>query len=262
MATTHADPTEASAEDLLAELGGPSPLWRWLGTPVLLGGVLAALYFYVQGQELDRIEQATINAPFIREKLIEHLQLSVVSTALVVAIAVPLGVLLTRGGARRWSSPFLAVANIGQAVPSIGVIVLLAVTVGIGFDKAIIALVLYSTLPVLRNTMVGLQQVDRPLIEAGRGMGMTKSAVLMRIELPLAVPVMLAGIRTALIINVGTATLATFINAGGLGFIIDNGIRLNREIVLITGSVLTAVLALLVDWLAGMVEDALRPKGL
>jgi osmoprotectant transport system permease protein len=250
------------ADEVLAELGGPSPLWRWLGTPALLGGVLLALYLYVQGQELDRIEQATINADFIGEKLVEHLQLTAVSTALVIAIAVPLGVLLTRGPARRWSPPFLAVANIGQAVPSIGVIVLLAVTVGIGFDKAIVALVLYSTLPVLRNTMVGLQQVDRSLIEAGRGMGMSTLAVLMRIELPLAVPVMLAGIRTALIINVGTATLATFINAGGLGFIIDNGIRLNRDVVLVTGSVLTAVLALLVDWLAGMVEDVLRPKGL
>jgi osmoprotectant transport system permease protein len=250
------------ADEVLAELGGPSPLWRWMGTPALLGGVLLALYLYVQGQELDRIEQATINADFIGEKLVEHLQLTVVSTALVIAIAVPLGVLLTRGGARRWSAPFLGVANIGQAVPSIGVIVLLAVTVGIGFDKAIIALVLYSTLPVLRNTMVGLQQVDRSLIEAGRGMGMSILAVLFRIELPLAVPVMLAGIRTALIINVGTATLATFINAGGLGFIIDNGIRLNRDLVLVTGSVLTAVLALLVDWLAGMVEDVLRPKGL
>jgi osmoprotectant transport system permease protein len=250
------------ADEVLAELGGPSPLWRWFGTPALLGGVLLALYLYVQGQELDRIEQATINADFIGEKLVEHLQLTAVSTALVIAIAVPLGVLLTRGPARRWSPPFLAVANIGQAVPSIGVIVLLAVTVGIGFDKAIIALVLYSTLPVLRNTMVGLQQVDRSLIEAGRGMGMSTLAVLVRIELPLAVPVMLAGIRTALIINVGTATLATFINAGGLGFIIDNGIRLNRDLVLVTGSVLTAVLALLVDWLAGMVEDVLRPKGL
>ncbi|MGI8758572.1 MAG: ABC transporter permease [Acidimicrobiales bacterium] len=250
------------ADEVLAELGGPSPLWRWLGTPALLGGVLLALYLYVQGQELDRIEQATINADFIGEKLVEHLKLTAVSTALVIAIAVPLGVLLTRGPARRWSPPFLAVANIGQAVPSIGVIVLLAVTVGIGFDKAIIALVLYSTLPVLRNTMVGLQQVDRSLIEAGRGMGMSTLAVLVRIELPLAVPVMLAGIRTALIINVGTATLATFINAGGLGFIIDNGIRLNRDLVLVTGSVLTAVLALLVDWLAGMVEDVLRPKGL
>jgi osmoprotectant transport system permease protein len=93
-------------------------------------------------------------------------------------------------------------------------------------------------------------------------MGLSGWQVLRRIELPLSVPVLLAGIRTALIINVGTATLATFVGAGGLGFLIDQGIRFDRMPVLITGSVLTAVLALLLDWVAGIVEDALRPKGL
>jgi osmoprotectant transport system permease protein len=251
-----------SADELLAELGGPSPVWRWIGTPLMLVGVCVALYVYVQGQTLDRIEQVSLSRGFIQEKLVEHLQLTFVSTLLVIAIAVPLGVALTRPPIRRISPIFLAVANIGQAVPSIGVLVLLAVTVGIGFDKAVYALVIYATLPVLRNTMVGLDQVDAALIEAGRGMGLTSWGVLRRIELPLAVPVMLAGIRTALIINVGTATLATFIGAGGLGFIIDQGNRFDRTTVLITGSVLTAVLALLLDWIAGIVEDLLRPKGL
>ena len=104
--------------------------------------------------------------------------------------------------------------------------------------------------------MVGLQQVDRSTIEAARGMGMTKMAVLFRIELPLAVPIILAGIRTALIINVGTAT-ATFVDAGGLGTVIDRGIRLGRDLVLVVGSVLTGVLALSIDWLAGVAEDIL-----
>ncbi|CAN5721172.1 ABC transporter permease [soil metagenome] len=268
MAADPATPVETAqggghtVDELLAELGGPSKLWRWIGTPLMLGGVAVVLYFYVQGEELDRIEQASLSAGFIREKLVEHLQLTFVSTLLVIAIAVPLGVVLTRPALRRFSPAFLAVANIGQAVPSIGVLVLLAITVGIGFDKAIYALVIYATLPVLRNTMVGLDQVDRSLIEAGRGMGLSSWAVLRRIELPLAVPVMLAGIRTALIINVGTATLATFIGAGGLGFIIDQGNRFDRTTVLITGSILTAVLALLLDWVAGIVEDLLRPKGL
>ena len=124
------------------------------------------------------------------------------------------------------------------------------------------ALVAYSLLPILRNTMVGLQGVDRFLIEAGRGMGMSRARVLGQIELPLAVPVILAGVRTALVINVGTATLATFVNAGGLGFLIVNALALNRQPVLIVGSVLTAVLALLIDWLGGVAEDILRPKGL
>ena len=190
------------------------------------------------------------------------MELVAVSTVAVLLVALPLGVLLTRPGLRRISPPLLALANIGQAIPSIGVLVLLAVTVGIGFQKAIIALLLYSILPVLRNTIVGLDGVDRFLIDAGRGMGLSKMAVLWRVELPLAAPVMLAGIRVALILNVGTATLATFTNAGGLGSLIDIGITLDRIPILLTGSVLTAVLALTIDWLAGLAERVLRPRGL
>jgi osmoprotectant transport system permease protein len=140
--------------------------------------------------------------------------------------------------------------------------VILALVWDIGFLPAVVALVAYSVVPVLRNTMVGLQQVDQALIEAGRGMGMTKTAVLLRIELPLAVPVILAGVRTALIINVGTATLATFTGAGGLGDLINNGLRLGRETVVFTGGALTALLALFIDWIASVAEDLLRPKGL
>lgn len=254
--------TARSAEDLLAELGGPSRLWRWVGTPALLAGVCLALYVYVQGEDLDRIELAALNAPMIRQRLIEHVQLTAVSTFFVILIAVPLGVLLTRPRARGLAPIFLGIANIGQAVPSIGILVLLAITVGIGFREAIYALVLYAILPVLRNTMVGLEQVDPTLIESGRGMGLTTRQVLARIELPLAVPVMLAGIRTALIINVGTAALATFIGAGGLGWLINQGNIHNRTPVLLTGSVLAAVVALSLDWIAGIIEDVLRPKGL
>jgi len=267
-----ADPTTAvdiaapgvgrGADELLAELGGPSRFWRWIVTPVVLGGICVALYVYVQGQDLDRIEVASLNAPMIRQRLIEHLHLTLVSTFFVILIAVPLGIVLTRPWARPVTPLFLGIANIGQAVPSIGVLVLLAVTVGIGFERAIYALVLYATLPVLRNTMVGLDQVDPSLTEAARGMGLTTRGVLARIELPLAVPVMLAGIRTALVINVGTAALATFIGAGGLGWIINQGNVQNRTPVLLTGSILTAVVALALDWIAGIVEDVLRPKGL
>jgi osmoprotectant transport system permease protein len=110
--------------------------------------------------------------------------------------------------------------------------------------------------------MVGLQQVDESILEAGRGMGISKFGVLRRIELPLAVPIILAGVRTALIINVGTATLGAYINAGGLGTIIVAGLSTNRFVVQLTGAVLTAVLALLIDHLAGITEDVLRPKGL
>lgn len=256
--------TAPSPEELLEELGGESKVWRWVGVPLLLAGVLLALYFYVQDQDLPRSMQLEVTREEITRRVVEHLQLAAVSTFFVILIAVPLGILLTRSSTRRISSPFLALANMGQAIPSYGVLVLFAVAVGVGFRYAVYALILYATLPVLRNTMVGLEQVDKSLIEAGRGMGLTSMQVLRRIELPLAVPVVLAGIRTALVINIGTATLATFTGAGGLGALIDAG-RTRGDIgtpVLITGAVLTAVIALAVDWVAGIVEDVLRPKGL
>jgi len=233
-----------------------------LATPAVLVVACVALFAYLDGQDLDAIERRSISPPEVIHRLVEHIELTVVSTVLVVAIAVPLGVLLTRPWARLLVTPLLALANIGQAIPSIGVLVLLAVTVGIGFQKAVIAFVLVSALPVLRNTMVGLHGVDRSLIEAGRGMGLTRTAVLLRVELPLAVPVILASIRIAVIFNVGSATLAAFTNAGGLGQFINTGIALNRTPILLTGSVLTAVLALASDWLLGIAERYLRPKGL
>jgi osmoprotectant transport system permease protein len=254
----------AAAEELLAELGGPPRLWRWLGTPLLIAGAMVALFVWVQGRELTFAREQTLSSDMIRQRITEHLELTAVSTCFVILIAVPLGAMLTRRSLRRLSPLFLGIANVGQAVPSLGVLVILALGFGIGFRYAVIALVLYAALPVLRNTMVGLDQVDPALIEAARGMGQTSLQVLRRIELPLAVPVMLAGIRTALVINVGTATLATYVNAGGLGWIIDQGIT-NFTIdisILVTGAVLTATLAMALDWVAGIVEDVLRPRGL
>jgi len=261
MSSTSTDTHAAPAITTTAGDQGPHPI-SLVTTPVLLVAVCAALWLYLSRLHLDAIEARALNPRTVTTQVIEHLELVAVSTVLVIAIAVPLGVVLTRPRLRRLAPIPLAVANIGQAVPSIGVLVLLAVTVGIGFDKAIIALVLVSALSVLRNTMVGLQGIDHSLIDAGRGMGLTKTAVLIRIELPLAVPVMLAGVRVALIFNVSSATLAAFTNAGGLGDLINTGIAVNRTPILLTGSVLTAVLALAIDWLAGLAERFLRPHGL
>lgn len=248
-------PSSARAERL-REAGG------LLVTPVVLLVLLAALYMYLHGQDLDEIERRSINGPVLVRLLAQHVSLVAVSSVAVIVIAVPLGVLLTRLWMRRASMPVLAVANLGQAVPSIGVLVLLAVTVGTGFQMATIALVLVALLSVLRNTMVGLIGVDPSLIDAARGMGLTRTAVLFRVELPLSVPVMLAGVRVALILNVGNAALATYTNAGGLGTLIQVGIALNRLPLLLTGSILTVILALAVDWLAGVVERIVRPRGL
>jgi ABC-type proline/glycine betaine transport system permease subunit len=244
-----------------ARRSGRRRMLRHLGTPAFLAVVLAVLYLWVSGQQLDSIEARTLNAGYLRDRVIEHLKLTGHATLLVVVIAVPLGILLSRRSAR-WISPvILGLANLGQATPAIGVLVLLTIKLGVGFRVAMIGLVAYAVLPVLRNTMVGIQQVDPALIEAARGMGMTSAQVLRKVELKLAVPVIVAGLRTALVLSVGVATLATFVDAGGLGDIIVNGIKLQRTPVLVTGSVVTACIAFFVDWLGSVAGDVLRPRG-
>jgi osmoprotectant transport system permease protein len=268
MAVTDPAPAPASAGS--AEGGALQPVRRerrtvvgYLFMPVFLALVCVALYLYVTAQDLDSIEVRSLNAASLASATWRHVELTAVSTFFVIVIAVPLGVLLTRPFTRRYRGVLLTIANIGQAVPTIGVLALLAVAfLFLGFAAAVVGLVAYAVLPVLRNTMVGLQQVDESILEAGRGMGISKFGVLRRIELPLAVPIILAGVRTALIVNVGTATLGAYINAGGLGTIIVAGLSTNRFPVQFTGAVLTAVLAMLIDYLAGIAEDVLRPKGL
>ena len=245
-------------------LRDPGRVWGYVGIPVVVAVSWIAVYRWVSGLELDSIEQRWLNADRVTRAIVEHLQLSLAATLFVIVIAVPLGIVLTRPFAKPVTPVFIGIANVGQAIPSVGLLFFLALpfALGIGERTAIVGVVAYCLLPVLRNTMVGIQQVDRALIEAGRGMGLTRGAVLARIELPLAVPVILAGIRTALILTVGTMVLATFINAGGLGDLINGGIVNNRTPILLTGAVLTAGLALLIDWVAGIAEEVLRPRGL
>jgi osmoprotectant transport system permease protein len=259
------DQREEARRAALADAQAPSSAGarQLVATPILIVVALAALYAYVSSQQLDSIEQRFLTADVLLRATGRHVFLASVSTVIVVALAVPAGILLTRPFARPLRPPLLALANIGQCVPSIGVLAILALAfTGIGLRTVFIGLVAYTFLPIVRNTMVGLQQVDPAIIEAGRGMGLTKGAVLRRIELPLAVPVMLAGIRTALVITVGTAALATFVNGGGLGDIINQGLVQSRDVITLTGGVLTGALALLIDWLASLAEGALRPKGL
>ncbi len=255
---------EAPTSALGRLLRDPGRAWSYVGIPLIVLGSWFAVYRWVSGLELDSIEQRWLNAERVTRSIVEHIQLSLIATLFVVGIAVPLGIMLTRPFARRLTPIFIGIANIGQAIPSVGLLFFLALPalLGIGPRTAVVGIVAYCLLPVLRNTMVGLDQVDDKLIEAGRGMGLTSGSVLLRIELPLAVPVILAGIRTALILTVGTMVLATFINAGGLGDIINGGIVNNRTPILLTGAVLTAGLALLIDWLAGIAQEVLRPRGL
>jgi osmoprotectant transport system permease protein len=185
------------------------------------------------------------------ERVREHIGLCAVSTALAVVTAVPAGIAATRPQLRRLSPPLLFVANVGQSVPTIAVLALAFSVTGIGFRTAVIGLWAYSLLPVLRNTVAGLAGLDPATLEAARGMGMSPAQALRRVELPLAWPVIMAGIRTAAVVNIGTAALATFVGAGGLGELITVGLDNQRDRILYTGAALTALLALLVDWSLG-----------
>ena len=260
--------TEAAFAETAPDVA-PSPTakgraWHMLITPAIIAAVGLVLAIGVASANPNESEQRSLNASYVLTLIAQHLKLTAVSTVIVLAVAIPLGVLLTRPAARFAAPAVLAVANIGQGAPAIGVIVILAVVLPMAapFWVAILSLSVYSVIPALRNTMVGLQQVDRSLVEAARGIGMSAMRALLTVELPLAVPIMLAGIRTTLVLNVGVASLASFIGAGGLGEMISTGVKLQQNIVLITGSVLIALLALLIDWLGAIAERYLRPGGM
>ena len=244
---------------------------RWISlsvVPIVLGVLtfllLDAMEFFdpAAREGLRFAEQRLFEPSQVISRTIQHIQLTAYSTVLVILIAIPLGVFLTRPSARRIAEPILAIASSGQAVPAYGLLVLFLIFMGRGATTTILALTVYSILPVLRNTMVGLRQVDTGVVEAARGMGLTKLQVLRQIELPLAVPIILAGLRTALIINVGTAVLGTYIGGGGLGEIITAGLELSESFVTFAGAALAALLAMTIDWLAAVAEYTFTPRGL
>ncbi|MEU5363145.1 ABC transporter permease [Streptomyces sp. NPDC005925] len=230
--------------------------------PSVLVVVLIVTWLWFRQAELDAISENALSNGQVSKALWQHIELTAISTFFVLIIAIPLGILLTRRAFRKATPVAMALANMGQATPAIGLLALLVIWLGTGRRAALIGIIAYAVLPVLSNTMAGLKANDPTLLEAARGIGMSPLGVLTRVELPLAVPLILAGVRTALVLNVGTATLATFGGGGGLGVLITTGITNQRMPVLMLGSILTVVLALLVDWLASLAEVALRPKGL
>lgn len=195
----------------------------------------------------------------ILEQTQEHLVLTLTALFFACLISIPLGVVLTR--MQRSSGPIIAGVGVIQTIPSIALLGFLLPVFGIGFLPAVIALFLYALLPIVRNTFAGIEGVDPAVRDAARGMGMTDWQVLYMVELPLAAPVILAGIRTATVINVGVATLCALIASGGLGEFIFRGIALNNSTMLLAGALPAAVLALVLDGLLGAIEKA-RHTGL
>ena len=182
----------------------------------------------------------------IAEQTLTHIGLTFLSLMLALLVGLPLGILLTRK--KRWAALVLGLVGILQTIPSIALLGFLIPLLGIGVKPAIFALFLYALLPIVRNTFVGIDEVDATLKEAALGMGLTRFQLLSQVELPLAMPVIFAGIRTAAVINVGVATLAAYIAAGGLGEFIFGGIALNNTSMILAGAIPAALLAFLIDW--------------
>jgi len=185
----------------------------------------------------------------------QHLLLVVASAAIAVAIGVPLGVVLTRRP--RLSRPVLGAANVVQTIPSLalfGFLIPIPLLGGIGARTAIVALVVYGILPILQNTHAGIRSVDPAVVEAATGLGMTDRQRLLWVELPLAFPIVLAGVRIAVVVGIGLATIAAAIGAGGLGVLIYRGVATVDHRLILAGAVPAAVLALLADFLLGRLE--------
>jgi osmoprotectant transport system permease protein len=193
---------------------------------------------------------------------IRHLQLVGVAEAMAIVLGILIGFISTRRTFRFISPVFIGIANIGQTVPTLAFIGIAGAVLGMGYKAAVIALFVYATLPIIRNTYAGIRSVDPAVLEAARGMGMSKLQVTAKVELRLAFPVILAGIRTSTVVNVGTAAVAGMIGAGGLGELIVTGIAVRVTQLIIQGAAPTAALAVILDALIGGVENWVTPRGL
>lgn len=190
----------------------------------------------------------------------EHLGLALIATALAALVGIPAGIVLTRRP--RFRKPVLGIANVLQTIPSLallGFLIPLPILGGIGARSAVTALVLYALLPIIRNTYVGISSVNPAVREAGKGMGMTDRQLLMRVELPLATGVIFAGIRVAMVVSIGVATIAAAIGAGGLGMYIFRGVSMVDNTLILAGAVPAALLAIIADFVLGAIERKVSP---
>lgn len=190
----------------------------------------------------------------------QHLTLVLVSVGLAIIVAVPLGILAERN--ERTKTIVMGLGNVAQTIPTLAIIALVFPLLGLGFLPALVGLFTYALLPILTNTVAGLENVDESTVEAARGMGMTQNQITRKIKLPLAIPVIFAGIRTSAVLNVGTAYLAFFIGGGGLGVWVITGISLLDTPQLLAGAIPGALLAISLDSLFALIEGRLSGESL
>ncbi|AFI29957.1 MULTISPECIES: glycine betaine/carnitine/choline/choline sulfate ABC transporter permease OpuCB [unclassified Bacillus (in: firmicutes)] len=190
----------------------------------------------------------------------EHLYISLIAVVLGIIVAVPLGVALTR--MKKGAGVVIGFVNIVQTLPSLAILAFFIPLLGVGKVPAIVALFFYSVLPILRNTYTGIKGVNKNLLESGKGIGMTGWEQIRLVEIPLAIPIIMAGIRTSTIYLIGWATLASFIGGGGLGDYIFIGLNLYQPEYIIGGAVPVTILAIIIDYVLAVTERKVTPKGL
>ncbi|PLR89720.1 ABC transporter permease [Bacillus halotolerans] len=206
------------------------------------------------------IEFLQINGGELLYKTYEHITISLIAVILGVAAAVPLGIVLTR--MKKGAGTIIGIVNIIQTLPSLAILAFFIPLLGVGKVPAIVALFFYSVLPILRNTYTGIRGVNKNLLESGKGIGMTAAEQIRLVELPLAAPVIMAGIRTSTIYLIGWATLASFIGGGGLGDYIFIGLNLYQPEYIIGGAVPVTILAIVIDYVLALTERKITPAGL
>jgi len=208
----------------------------------------------------DYIQFLSERYPDILKYTVEHLYMSFVSVVLGIVIAIPLGIYLSKSEQKLVNSFVFTIVNIFQTIPTIALLAIMIPFLGIGLKPALVALFLYSLLPLLRNTYTGIKSVDPKIIEAARGMGYSSMQRLIRIELPLAFPYIISGIRVTTVYIISWTTLAAVIGAGGLGGLILSGLGFNSKPLIFTGTIMAIVIAVLADQLIGRAEKRLSYK--
>jgi osmoprotectant transport system permease protein len=213
----------------------------------------------VLGRLFPTLPMVVLPSATVADLVVQHLQIVVISSALTIAVGIPLGIWVTRESGRDFRELVAAVVDFGQTFPPIAVLALMMPLLGLGPKPAIVALFLYGMFPVVSSTVAGLDAVPREVLDAARGMGMGKWRILLGVELPLAARVMMSGVRTSVIVNIGTATVAAATGSGGLGSPIFSGINTQNGALVLEGAVAAAMLAVLADAVLGRVEELVTP---
>ena len=193
-------------------------------------------------------------------KTTEHFYISIIALLIAIVVAVPLGILLSK--TTRTANVVLTIAGVLQTIPTLAVLAIMIPIFGVGKTPAIVALFIYVLLPILNNTVLGVKNIDKNVIQAGQSMGMTKMQLMKDVELPLALPLIISGIRLSSVYVISWATLASYVGAGGLGDLVFNGLNLYQPPMIISAAILVTLLALIVDFLLSLVEKWAVPKGL